>query len=263
MECYFKNSLLLFGDKNNQLFMSGCCLQKPKPLDDNDFLNKSLQELGFLRKASDRSGIFNCKNKCEWDDVKIINIGILHFCNIHCYHCCSEIYKKPNIDCIQKVFERLLSFKGLLKIELDTSGEIFTIYTLLKNFLRRLDPSITKEVVLLTNGLLLDENKLYELKQISINTGVNYSFRVSVDGITKETYEKTRIGGTFEKIIKNISLIKDNFPIQISFTIKKTNYSDAYNVKSFFNQLGFYNIFITADVYDPDMQDVLSELDQS
>jgi MoaA/NifB/PqqE/SkfB family radical SAM enzyme len=127
--------------------------------------------------------------------------------------------------------------------------------------LRRLDPSITKEVVLLTNGLLLDENKLYELKQISINTGVNYSFRVSVDGITKETYEKTRIGGTFEKIIKNINLIKDNFPIQISFTIKKTNYLDAHNVKSFFNQLGFHNIFITADVYDHDMQDVLSELD--
>lgn len=260
MECYFKNSLLLFGDKNNQLFLSGCCLQKPIPLDDNDFLSKSLQELGSLRRASERSGIFNCKNECKWEDVKILNIGIIHFCNIHCYNCCSEIYKKPNIKCIQKVFERLLTFKGLLKIELDTSGEIFTIYTLLKNFLRRLNPSITKEVVLLTNGLLLDENKLNELKQISINTGVNYSFRVSVDGITKETYENTRLGGNFEKVIKNIILIKENFPIQISFTIKKTNNSDAYNIKSFFNQLGFDDIFITADVYDSNMQDLLNKV---
>ena len=41
------------------------------------------------------------------------------------------------------------------------------------------------------------------LKEISDFTGVNYTFVISIDGCTKDTYEKTRINSNFEKVIEN------------------------------------------------------------
>ena len=50
-----------------------------------------------------------------------------------------------------------------------------------------------------TNGTLLDEDKARRL----IASGLD-QFAFSVDGFDAETYEKTRVGGTFEKTLGNI-----------------------------------------------------------
>ena len=50
-----------------------------------------------------------------------------------------------------------------------------------------------------TNGTLLDEEKAYKL----INSGID-QFSFSFDGYQKETYERIRVGGSFEKTVNNI-----------------------------------------------------------
>ena len=75
----------------------------------------------------------------------------------------------------------------------------------------------------------------------------------SIDGITKETYEATRIGGTFEIVMQNLKDLVDVFGpqnVKPSFTIKKTNVLDIQNIISFFRNNFGVEIDIGADVYD-------------
>lgn len=71
-------------------------------------------------------------------------------------------------------------------------------------YLKNLNTQDFKNIKFFTNGNLLNDKRLEELKNISIQTGVNYIFSYSVDAVTKETYEKIRIGGNFNKVLQNI-----------------------------------------------------------
>jgi len=57
------------------------------------------------------------------------------------------------------------------------------------------------EVSFNTNGLLLTQENTTQLA----NSGLDWLI-ISVDGATKATYEKIRIGGSFEKLVKNIMM---------------------------------------------------------
>jgi len=68
-----------------------------------------------------------------------------------------------------------------------------------------------------TNGTLLDENKAYQL----IESGID-QFSFSFDGYKKETYERIRVGGDFEKTVNNIIRfleIKKKFRSKKPYTI--------------------------------------------
>ena len=47
------------------------------------------------------------------------------------------------------------------------------------------------------------EEKLKELHNISTTTNVEHTFKFSIDGITKQTYETSRPGGDFKIVLKN------------------------------------------------------------
>jgi len=66
------------------------------------------------------------------------------------------------------------------------------------------------EVLLNTNGLLLDRDIAYDLAIAGLDWLI-----ISADGATKETYEKIRRGGNFEVLFKNLmklSLLYDRLP---------------------------------------------------
>ena len=102
-----------------------------------------------------------------------------------------------------------------------------------------------------TNATLLSKKRILELKEISEKTKVEYTFDISLDGITKETYEATRVGANFEKVISNINILKKFFKFRMSFTYKKTNISDNKDdIIKFFKNLGAYYTLIIPDFYD-------------
>lgn len=133
-------------------------------------------------------------------------------------------------------------------------GEPFVYYYKIIDYLKTLSVKDAINVRFFTNGTLLSKDRLLELKSISEQTGVNYRFAISIDGITKETYENIRINGSFEKLIENINLIIQYFPIRFTFTLKKQNYKEAFQLKDFlektFKFKNYYEISFGADVYD-------------
>ena len=191
------------------------------------------------------------ENDCSKMSSSIENVQVylLKACNLNCYHCFNNVHKdssiriKLNTYCLNK-----LRCHNLNTLRLSGSGEIFVYYDSLITYLKSLNTQDFKNIKFFTNGNLLSDEHLEELKNISIQTGVNYIFSYSVDAVTKETYEKIRIGGDFNKVLQNIkktiSLFSKN-NVFLMFTIKKPNREEAKLYHQFYKELfGFEDAHI-------------------
>ena len=156
------------------------------------------------------------KNKINWFKKwtidfypSIIQIGITNKCNFKCIMCkrnnMSNDFLKRNKQF--NLFEKEMSFEEfrdilnqfskLKKINLTGIGENF----LNKDFLKMLEYTKNKKINIefADNFYFLDEKNANKLIDIGID-----SIYASIDGATKETYEKIRIGCDFDKVIKNV-----------------------------------------------------------
>jgi len=83
------------------------------------------------------------------------------------------------------------------------------------------------------------------------------SLNISIDGATKNTYEKLRRGGQWNKIIENLKFIKDiknkkNFKLNLHMVVQKDNWKEMplmldiasqYNVDTvYFNPIQDWNV---------------------
>jgi MoaA/NifB/PqqE/SkfB family radical SAM enzyme len=76
-----------------------------------------------------------------------------------------------------------------------------------------------------TNAMLLDEERARQV----IDAGLDRIF-LSMDGLTKETYEKVRVGGTFERVLGNIQRfleLKDELGASIEADIQIVRLSET------------------------------------
>lgn len=202
--------------------IQSCCFLKGKTISFDEFMKTSFSTLNSYRHNNKDE--ISCKFKCNLKKVTNLYLCFFRCCNIRCYNCCVGDFNniKDATSIMKKVFNKVLTEKNNYKrLYLDGSGEIFLIYDVLIDFLKKLSKDYCEEIIFASNATLLDEAKLKELKEISSITNIKYSFDISLDGITKETYENTRQGATFEKVLSNIKNISKLFEFDISFTAKK------------------------------------------
>ncbi len=244
------------------LSASRCCLLKQHliDLDTLDLLkemNNIPDKLEFLYKPQ-------CDKKCNFKEINSICLNIINFCNLRCYHCCawhdnaeSRLRYKKNLKQNKALLFNLLDKCKTLNLDslvLDGSGEIFLYYNDVIKWLKTLDSSHLHEISFLTNGTLLSKERLETLKNISNDTGISYRFNLSVDGITKETFEATRVGANFEKVIETMINIRDifgNSNLQVDYTLKATNKPhDIKEIEAFFDKNNISHIKLHSDFYD-------------
>lgn len=236
--------------------IQSCCFLKGKTISFDEFIKTPFNTLSNYRYNNE--GEIDCKFNCNLKKVTNLYLCFFRCCNIHCYNCCAGKFNniKDATSIMEKVFNKVLLEKNNYKrLYLDGSGEIFLIYDVLVDFLKKLSKDYCEEIIFASNATLLDEIKLKELKEISSKTNIKYSFDISLDGITKETYENTRRGATFEKVLNNIKNVSKLFEFDISFTAKKTNVSDnPYEVLDFFKELKPRAAFIRYDIFDDNIK---------
>jgi radical SAM protein with 4Fe4S-binding SPASM domain len=98
--------------------------------------------------------------------------------------------------------------------ELLLHPEIFSIIKLIKNNGYYLEAT--------TNGILLDQQTLKKLKDLSIDKLV-----ISFDGATARTHDFTRGEGNFMKSLRNLDLgLKMGLPMAVNYTVMKSNYEE-------------------------------------
>ena len=263
---------IMWDEYTNRIMLSRCCYTEPfayLPLDEfykvKDIIKYSCVERNHKLKDSAQGW---CAATCNIKpEIKVVTVGLSRACNLHCYHCFFTQHEdSPELKNLY--FETLEKIKGhnLEIIHMQSSGEVFFYYYKIKEYLKSLTTNDTKEVNFQSNGLLLSNERLEELKQISEQTGIKYTFSYSIDAISSETYKKIRVGGDFNKLLdifeKTINIFgKEN--MMASFTIKKGNEHEAASFRKFFkDNFDFEGTYITYDLMDKECHDFFDKLNQ-
>lgn len=180
-----------------------------------------------------------------------MNLCYDNTCNLYCKSCRKHVLTadKERVEILLKFQENLINsllFRNVRHLILAGQGEVFLskVYLdLLKNINEQLFPRL--KITLFTNGILLTpinwekiSNAHYAINHIS----------VSVDAVTKATYNKIRRGGNFDILLDNLkflSQLKKNKDLKLaaSFVMQKENYKEmpafvklmkTYSVDSFY-----------------------------
>ena len=189
----------------------------------SQLINLNYPTENFIQKS-------NFKDK--YNGPNRLNLCFDRSCNLSCPSCRNEfiIAKDEEIESIDNIMNSISkTFKNTASmIYISGSSEPFaskTFKKFLKNVNLELFPNI-HNIHIHTNGLLLDE-KMWN--QIENSHKYIKTIEVSIDAATKETYEKIRRGGNWEKLIENLKFISSIPTIGgkwYSFVVQDTNYKE-------------------------------------
>lgn len=237
MNCPHKDQIYITFNEVNKLKIGTCCHTFPKDVSLYDFFKiKKFDDLGIKTLERTPVGAEVCKGiECPTSEMTSIDLSGAYKCNLNCFNCYHTVHKdtKKHINLYFLILDHLSEMNIGGSLCLDGSGEILLYYKKFKQFLLNQTPKNFTQISIITNASYLTEKMIKELNDISISTGVEYLFIVSLDGITKETFESIRIGACFETVIKNIDELSKYFSMRINFTLKKDNYKEAYKLKDY------------------------------
>ncbi len=173
----------------------------------------------------------------------IAHIEPANFCNLSCPFCGDHnraFERKHSLITVEK-FQRIFDQIGdhLLQLNLFWYGE-----PLLNKDLPEMIKIAKKKslrVALSTNMTILTESMADGL----VTSGLDLMI-LSIDGATQETYQKYRVGGDYEKVVKNIELLKrkkiahvsDSPRLEWRFLVFKHNEHEVEAAREFAKQLG-------------------------
>lgn len=162
-------------------------------------------------------------------------------CNLRCRHCYQDpVLMKDELEIcdLVKILEKFIKQietwqlpKETVRISL-TGGE-----PLIRNdFLELLQKCYQNRdkfyYGILTNGTLLDEKKVKELKNLKLNYA-----QISLEGMEK-TNDYLRGRGVFKKAVKAIELLKkENIAVNLSLTVSKANLREIPKIVDFSKKL--------------------------
>jgi radical SAM protein with 4Fe4S-binding SPASM domain len=153
---------------------------------------------------------------------------ITNYCNLRCQHCYQEDFSKAkDLDWsgLKRISDNILTavqeWNKTASIHL-TGGEPLLkpeIFLLLEELDRK--PNV-KELGIITNGLCIDDDMIKKLSSFPKLR----KMKISLDGADAETNDSIRSRGSFEKVIKNISVFrkKKRYEVILMFTVMKRNF---------------------------------------
>jgi radical SAM protein with 4Fe4S-binding SPASM domain len=217
------------------------------------------------RKKWDQAG----RGKIELDFPLHLNFELKIGCNLKCPSClCSlpfkdwpyevDIKKEIKFDKFCKVIDEGARY-GLPSIELNGVNEPF-LYNKIVKCIEYASKKGILQISLHTNALLLTE----KLSRQLIKSGLtNISF--SLDAFYKDTYDKIRVGGNYDKVMNNIDSflrikkeMNSGLPLtRVSMTRNKINFNEINKFEEYWeNKVDivstsfFYNPFVGNDKYE-------------
>lgn len=160
-------------------------------------------------------------------------------CNWSCRHCYREdkIEKDISFAVIKKIASDCVNFFNFFKLQkplarISFSGgepflrdDLFEIISLFENK--------PVELILMTNGSLINKEKAKKIKKMKINR-----VQLSLEGM-KNKNDSIRGKGTFDIIAKAIKILKENgVRVSVSVTVHKQNLSDIEQLAFYLKKIG-------------------------
>jgi len=197
---------------------------------EKDVKKKVMKSIGFLEdlhllELADNPGyqpLHVRDTNLEWP-LDVAYLEVTNTCNLACIHCykkggnplSNELDTEEWISIIDELKEL-----GILTVAV-TGGEPFTredIFDIVEYIARN-----AISVNILTNGTLITPDCIEKLKEINPEKII-----VSIDGATKETHERIRGEGTFDKTVESIALLTENgFKVRTNTVIYTGNVTEV------------------------------------
>jgi sulfatase maturation enzyme AslB (radical SAM superfamily) len=231
-------------NKISNLCNSNC----PRLVDSEFFLSKDFELLNSNCKSSlVRSNISNIKKNIINNNSAIetwplrLNLSNWMFCNLNCKMCFSDVHKLPMPDHVKKLWRELKDFIPYLReVILSGAGEPFLradTLELMKNYDASVYPDL-KFAIISNGNLIFDQWE--KVKHCNFSW-----FNISIDAATKQTYEKIRIGGDWNRLQKSLGLLAREskvrrFEVQISMVVMRSNYKEIIMFVEMANKFGFF-----------------------
>lgn len=186
--------------------------------------NKNYIIINFVEKT-----ISNFKNECLSERYpSAFKVEITSRCNLKCITCLHGYFERPDADMSFEDFKSIIDRSPNLKL-VDFTGVGESLLN--KDFLKMLRYVKSKKIraTFYDNFCFIDKKTAEELIEIGVDEIV-----ASIDGATKETYEKIRIGSNFEIVINNVKNLFElrkeknvNLPkIFFNYVISKYNFGE-------------------------------------
>ncbi len=171
------------------------------------FVKPWFERKGLLeRYDSIVNEVYNPQLMSKLEDVNIAEIEINRNCNINCVMCNTSMSTRPQFNMDLELFEHTVKYtKGQPtgRTALHTIGEPLMNKNLPQYFeiLRKQGVKIQ----LSTNGLILHKH----LDLLIDYADIICELRFSIDGASKENYEKIRHGGSWDRLIENMEMFRE------------------------------------------------------
>ncbi|MDD3064904.1 MAG: radical SAM protein [Endomicrobiaceae bacterium] len=183
---------------------------------------------------------------------RILEITLTNRCNLKCIMC--ENIKSVPWELAENTKNEIIELMPYLEQVLWLGGEVF----LYKHFDELFDIANKHNVkqIISTNALLLNDNIIKKL------VDYNVELSISVDGVTKEIYEKIRLGANFDNLIAKINLlnkvkhrVNKYMKKRLCVVIMETNYEQIPDFIDFAHKYEFDYITFTPHegYYDKDI----------
>jgi len=162
-------------------------------------------------------------------------------CTLRCPTCFSHQDGRNKRDMGIKEFKRIIDANAnLIKtLSLYNYGEPFVNNNLMEMVFYAKNKGI-HYVKVATNGMHLTKPKIKKI----LNSGLDY-LSISLDGAIKETYDKFRIGGRFQRVVSNIHNLArakkaagSNLSIEVQFIIMRHNEHEIADIANLAMNLG-------------------------
>ena len=207
-----------------------------------------------------------CNNKqCSWllsrnfgffhEDVPDISISNLRLaiddsCNLRCPSCRTGLifHKegarfKTGIRLADKIISWLKEYDNTIKVHIGSDGDPFASHVY-RHFMFNSPKKKNIRYSLLTNGLMFEEfyasvpHVMDNLEEVG----------VSIDGATKSTYEKLRLGGKWEKLRRNMDCVahitqRDSFVWSWHMVVQKDNWREMPLLLELAKEYGVENVY--------------------
>jgi len=177
-------------------------------------------------------------------------------CNFRCVMCSVSDFRngKRCDDMSLELFEkRLDQLQTLIEISLTGLSELFMMHDGLEEMLRM---CVSKKIwtKISTNGSLLHQRNWIE-RIVNLNLD---EITISIDGVTKETFESIRRKSNFERVIKNTIELNEAFykagitpkRTKMVTVLQTTNWAQLFDFVPFAKNLGFTSIAFSLEPFD-------------
>ena len=180
--------------------------------------------------------------------LRFLRLAIDESCNLRCPSCRDQlVFHKEGaayrlgLRLADRVNEWLAQHHEHIQVHIGSDGDPFASHVY-RHFMEHTPNRDNIKYSILTNGLMFREFHT-RVPQVMRNLEV---LGVSMDGATRDTYERLRLGGTWHKIMDNLQCIRDmqrRFRFDMHMVVQEANWREMIMMRDLARDMGADRVY--------------------